>query len=378
MEKTRPMIKVSRGCLGAEELDAVRRAFEYGYFGHAANVMAFEDVLKNYLGASHVIAVASGTAALHLALEALGIGPGDEVILPSLTFVASFQAVSATGAKPVACDVDPKTLLLDLDDVQKKVTPRTKAVMPVHYAGNPCDLDGLLRLKKETGIRIVEDAAHAFGSTYKGRKIGGIGDVACFSFDSVKNITCGEGGAVVCSDPILAAKVREKRLLGIDRREGLNEGKRWLYEISTRGYRYHMGNINAAIGLEQLKKVDAFVARRRAIARRYDAAFREESGLVPLPLDYQTVAPHIYVLRVKGGRRDALMAHLDGEGVETTIHYIPNHRQPLYAEPADAFPVTEAAYGELLSLPLHCGLTDADVDTVIRSVSDFASKRRSS
>jgi len=367
-------VKVSRGCLGAEELEAVRGAFEYGYFGLAHLVFEFEQALRDYLGAPEVVAVSSGTAALHVALDALGVGAGDEVIVPSLTFVAAFQAIAATGARPVPCDVEPETLLPDLDHVDALITARTKAVMPVHYAGSVCDPERLAALRARHGVRIVEDAAHAFGATCRGRRVGSRGDVICFSFDSIKNITCGEGGAVACHDASLARVVRQKRALGVDRARGAGAASRgadWRFDVVTRGYRYHMSNINAAIGLAQLRKVEAFLARRRAICRRYDRAFAAIDGLRPLRVDYDEAAPHIYVVRVAAGRRDALMEHLAEAGIETGINYIPNHLHPLFSDPAVRLPHTEAAFGEILTLPLHCALSDEDVDRVIERVASF-------
>ena len=368
------MIKVSRGCLADEELAEVKAAFDYGYFGLASKVTEFEEQLAKYLGAEHVVAVNTGTSALHLALDALGIGSGDEVIVPSLTFVGSFQAISATGARPVACDVEPDTLLMDMEDVRKRMTARTKAIMPVHYAGNPCDMDALQALGHRTRIRVVEDAAHAFGSAYKGRRIGGFGDVTVFSFDSIKNITCGEGGAVVCRDSKLAELLRQKRLLGMDRTSQASASwktRSWQFEVHTQGFRYHMSNINAAIGLAQLRKVETFIARRREICKRYDVAFHDLPKIFPLRINYAEVAPHIYVVRVQDGRRDALMQFLKDRDIETGINYIPNHLHPYYRQGRLCLPETERAYGEIITLPLHYGLSDADVDTVIAGVREF-------
>lgn len=364
------MIKVARGCLGAEELAAVKEAFDYGYFGLAAKVIEFEEQLGKFLGAKQVAATNTGTSALHLALDALGIGKGDEVIVPSLTFVSSFQAISATGATPVPCDIYPETLLMDIDDVHRKLTARTKAVMPVHYTGNPCDMSALLEIGKEHNIRIVEDAAHALGSYYQGKKIGSFGDIACFSFDSIKNITCGEGGAIVYQDAELSDIFRQKRLLGIDRKSHTSSWKErsWFYQVKTQGFRYHMSNINAAIGLAQLKKVDLFIFRRREICRRYDSAFTEIPAIGCLRINYDDVAPHIYVIRVKNGRRNDLMEYLKNLDIETSINYIPNHLHPRYADKAVSLPETEKAYEEILTLPLHFGLSDDDVAKVIQGV----------
>lgn len=368
------MIKVSRGCLADEELAEVKAAFDYGYFGLAAKVVEFEGQLAQYLGAEHVVAVNTGTSALHLALDALGIGPGDEVLVPSLTFVGSFQAISATGATPVACDVEPDTLLMDMEDVRKRMTARTKAIMPVHYAGNSCDMETVGEISRRHGIRVVEDAAHAFGSVYKGRRIGGFGDVTVFSFDSIKNITCGEGGAVVCRDSKLAELLRQKRLLGMDRTSQASASwktRSWQFEVNTQGFRYHMSNINAAIGLAQLRKVDTFIARRREICKRYDAAFGDLPKIRPLRINYEDVAPHIYVVRVQDGRRDALMQFLKDRDIETGINYIPNHLHPYYRQGQLCLPETEQAYKEIITLPLHCGLSNADVATVIANVREF-------
>ena len=251
------MIKIARGSFGEEELEEVRSAFDYGYLGLGHKVDEFETELKKFLNADYVVSTNTGTSALHLALEALEIKSGDEVIVPSLTFVASFQAISAARAIPIPCDICPDTLLMDMGAVNEKISKRTRAIMPVHYGGNPCDMKTLLEIKKDRGIRIIEDAAHAFGSTYFGKKIGGFGDITCFSFDSIKNITCAEGGAIVCNDPDLVEKLKIKRLLGIERKNQTSlswKERGWSYDVVDQGFRYHMSNLNAAIGLAQLKK----------------------------------------------------------------------------------------------------------------------------
>jgi perosamine synthetase len=368
------MIKVSQGCLGEEEFAAVREVLASGYFGHGPKVVEFENALKAYLGAANVVAVNTGTSALHLALDALGIGPGDEVIVPSLTYVASFQAIAATHAVPVACEIDHETLQVSLDDMEQRITPRTKALMPVHYAGARCDLERLRGIAERYKLRVVEDAAHAFGGTYAGRKIGSFGDIACFSFDSIKNITCGEGGAVVCRDAGLAERVRQKRHLGTKPEVNINAsaaGRGIAFTAVTRGFRYHMSSINAAIGIEQLKKVERFLARRRDICRRYDGAFGSIDCLRTLSADYGEAAPHIYVIRVLRGRRDALMQSLRDAGIETGLNYIPNHLHPYFQVAGLTLPVTEQTYREILTLPVHCDLSDADVESVIGTVRSF-------
>jgi perosamine synthetase len=324
-----------------------------------------------------VVAVSTGTAALHLALLALGVGPGDEVIVPSLTFISCFQMITATGAFPVPCEVYADTLLMDLEDVASKITPRTRALMPVHYAGNPCDQDRIYQLAGEHGLRVIEDAAHALGSTYRGKRIGSFGDVVCFSFDSIKNITCGEGGALICRDEALAETVRQMRLVGLERQSQgeLWQQRRWFYRVTKPGFRYHLSNINAAIGLVQLARLPKFIRRRRQIARRYDEALGKLAGLQLLKIDYHTVAPHLYVIRVKEGKRDALLEFLLEDGIEASINYIPNHLherfRSLYQGRPWHLPVTEQAFAEILTLPLHCALSDADVEKVIAGIYRF-------
>src|SRR3990172_6604946 len=259
------MLPVSRPSMGQEELEEVKKVFDSGWLGLGSTVFEFENVLKEYLGAKNVIAVNTGTTALHIALDAFGVGVGDEVIVPSLTFCASIQVITALRAIPVFCEVYPNSVNIDIEDVKNRITPKTKAIMPVHYCGNACDMDALLDIGKEKNIVIIEDAAHAFGSLYKDRKIGSFGDVTCFSFDPIKNITCGEGGAVVLGNDEIAEEIRRKRILGIDKdtwHRYKNE-RSWFYEVTTQGYRYHMSNINAAIGVAQFKKLDLFIEKKR-------------------------------------------------------------------------------------------------------------------
>jgi len=367
------MIKVSRALTGSEELTAVQNALNYGYYGLAEKVLEFEKNLQTYLSASNVIAVNTGSSALHLALDALRISHGDEVIVPSLTFVGSFQAISATGATPIPCEIDPKTLLIDIEDIREKITRNTRAIMPVHYAGNPCNMDLILEIAKTYGLNVVEDAAHALGSYYKGKKIGSFGDVVCFSFDSIKNITCGEGGAIICQSENLVELIKQKRLIGIDRKSHTSPWKdrKWDFDVKTQGYRYHMSNINAAIGIEQLRKLDGFIERRRDICLKYDKAFSEINGIQLLDIDYNVIASHIYVIRIENNRRDELMNFLKNKDIETSINYVPNHMLSFYKKTHLHLPETEKAYKEILTLPLHCALSNEDINFVIQNVKDF-------
>ncbi|MBU1274030.1 MAG: DegT/DnrJ/EryC1/StrS family aminotransferase [Proteobacteria bacterium] len=370
------MIRVSQPVTGPEELDALKRGLEKAYFGHSADVVELEKALAEFLGVGErpVVCVNSGTAALHLALASLDLEPGDEVLVPSLTFVASFQAITAVGAVPVPCEVRETDLLLDLDDADRRITPRAKAVMPVHYAGNPGDLAGLHAWAAQRGLRVVEDAAHAFGSSCGGKRVGAQGDLVCFSFDSLKNITCGEGGALICPDADSAHRAGLMRGLGMERPQATQGGppSRSAYDVVTQGWRFHMSNLNALVGLEQLKKAPAFFARRQQIARRYDEAFSCLAGLALLPVDYAQAVPFLYTLRVLQGRRADMIAHLREREVETAVNYPANHQHSLYRNLATApLPVTEDVCGQILSLPLHCALSDDQVEFIIAQVRAF-------
>jgi len=368
------MIPVSRPCVGQEELQAVGEVFATGWLGLGATTAAFEQALQERLGVPHVVAVNTGTSALHLALLGFGIGAGDEVLVPSLTFAASVQAILATGAAPVFCESHEATLLLDVEDAARRITPRTRAIMPVHYCGQACDMDTLQALARTHDLRIIEDAAHAFGSTFRGRAIGSFGDATCFSFDPIKTITCGEGGAVTLTDNAIAERMRHIRLLGIDRDtwQRSKHQRSWYYEVTAPGFRYHMPNFCAAIGLVQLRRVDAAIARRRDICRRYDDAFRGLASVQPLAVDYAETAPHLYIVRVPAERRDRFMAFLGERGVGTGIHYIANHLQPYFAPFAtEPLPRTDALWRQIVSLPLFTDLTDEQVRAVIEAVAAF-------
>lgn len=368
------MIPVSRPSTGPEELEALKKVLGSGWLGLGAVTAQFEEAVKAYLGARHVVAVNNGTSALHLGLDALGIGPGDEVIVPSLTYAASIQAILAAGAAPVFCESREDDLLMDLDDVKRRITPHTKAVMPVHYCGNPCDMDALLALAKQYGFWVIEDAAHAFGSTYKGRKIGSFGHATCFSFDPIKTITCGEGGAVVVHDDSIAEKLRCKRILGIDKDawRRYQNSRSWFYEVTTQGFRYHMPNFCAAIGIVQIKKVDEFIRRRREICRLYDAAFSDLKTIKTLRINYDEVTPHIYVVRVLNGRRNEFMDFLKERGVETGVHYIANHIHPAFKRYVyEPLPKATRLWREIVTLPLYYDMADPEVNTVIEAVTAF-------
>ena len=371
------MIPVSRPSLGDDELAAVKQVFDSGWLGLGTQVFEFEQALQKFLGAKQVVCTNTGTTALHLALDALEIGKGDEVIVPSFTYVATIQAITATGATPVFCDIHADDLNIDTKEIKRKITRRTKAIIPVHYRGFPCDMDEIGELAREKDLFIIEDAAHAFGSSYKGQKIGSFGDIACFSFDPIKNITCGEGGAVVFQDDSLLEKIQQKRILGIDKDtwSRYRNERSWFYDVVTQGYRYHMSNINAAVGLIQLKKFEAMNKRKIAVACKYDDAFRDIAGITLLRTDdYKDIGLFVYIVKINKGRNE-LIDHLTHNGVGSGIHYIPSHLFTFYKKGKCHLPVTEQIYQEILTIPLFPDITDAQVERVIEAVKSGISNK---
>lgn len=368
-------IPVSRPSIGHDELNEVSKVFSTGWLGLGATVFEFENAIKDFLGAKNVIAVNTGTSALHLALDGYGIGSGDEVIVPSLTFCASVQAITALGAVPVFCEIDPKTLNIDVNDLEHRITKNTKAIMPVHYCGLPCEMDRIFEIAKSHNLKIVEDAAHAFGSNYKGKMIGSFGDATCFSFDPIKNITCGEGGAIVTEDDDFAELVRTKRILGIDKdtwHRYKNE-RSWDYGVITQGYRYHMSNVNAAIGLSQLKKFEEFDRRKKEIVGYYNSLLKLD-GIELLDWNLDSTSPFTYIVRVLDNKRESLAKFLNDNGIGTGIHYIPNHIQPFFKKFSTALPVTEKVSEEILTLPLYYDMSDEQVSLVVEKTIEFFNK----
>ncbi|BAO31120.1 DegT/DnrJ/EryC1/StrS family aminotransferase [Sulfuritalea hydrogenivorans] len=361
------LIRLSKSCVGEAEKLAVMGVLDREFLGMGAEVQQFEQALTAFFGRP-AVCVVNGTAALQLALQACGIGPGDEVLVQSLTYVASFQAISATGAKAVACDLDAGTLTLDWRDAEKRLTPRTKAVMPVHYSGGVGALDEIYAFARKHSLRVIEDAAHAFGTTHQGKRIGGFGDIACFSFDGIKNITSGEGGCIVTDDADVLRRIQDARLLGVEKdTEKRYTGQRsWEFDVTAQGWRYHMSNIMAAIGIEQLKRFPQMAEARQQLARRYDELLHGHERIQALPRDYAIVVPHIYVVRIQDLRdRKMLQSRLLEQGIQTGMHYQPNHWLSLYRDSAASpLPLTDAVFPELLSLPLHPDLDKIGVEHI--------------
>ena len=365
------MIRLSKSKIGEEEKSAVINVLDKEYLGMGEEVGIFEKDLSKVFSRD-TICVSSGTAAVHLAIQACNIGFGDEILVPSMTYVATFQAIKATGAEPIACDINEETYLIDLEDALSKLSKNTKAIIPVHYTGGVGNLDDLYSFASKYKLRVIEDAAHAFGTKYKNKLIGSFGDIVCFSFDGIKNITSGEGGCVVTNDLKVIENIKNSRLLGVekDSDKRYNNSRSWNFNVSTQGWRYHMSNIMAAIGIEQLKKFNKFAVRRKQIATAYDKLLSSNQNIRLLNRDYKNVVPHIYVIRIKGLHdRDGLREAMYREGVEIGVHYIPNHFLNYFkSDKKITLPVTEKVYQEIVSLPIHPDVNNDDIGYVISTL----------
>ena len=382
------MIPYGRQWVSEEDVQAVVDVLRSDWLTTGPAVERFERAFARYVGVKQAVAVSSGTAALHAAMFALAIGPGDEVIVPAMTFAATANCVVYRGAVPVFADVDAGTLLLTPAEVEARISPRTKAIIAVDYAGQPCDYEALRSVARRFDLALVADAAHALGGSDRGRPVGGLADLSTFSLHAVKAITAGEGGMVTTGDGRLAGRMRRFRNHGFtrDHRQRAETGS-WHYEMTELGCNYRLSDIQCALGLSQLSRLDDWIARRREIAGCYDREFARRPGVEPLGVRPDvTHARHLYVIRVSrdvlGVDREEVFAALRARGVGAGVHYIPVHLHPFYRErfgtgPGDC-PAAEAAYREILSLPIFPAMTDRDVARVLEAVSaacGFAPRR---
>ncbi|OGP71638.1 MAG: UDP-4-amino-4,6-dideoxy-N-acetyl-beta-L-altrosamine transaminase [Deltaproteobacteria bacterium RBG_13_58_19] len=378
-EKPTPTyIPYARQLLDDADVAAVVQTLRSGWLTCGPQVEAFEAAIAEITGASQAVAVSSGTAALHAAMQALDIGPGDEVILPSLTFAATANAVVYQGGTPVFADIDPSNLLLNPLTAAAKITPRTKAIIAVDYAGQPCDYEALRLIAQRYDLALVADACHSLGARYQGKPVGSWADLTVFSFHPAKHITTGEGGMVVTSHQDLAARMRRFRNHGIstDFRERASRNT-WHYEMVDLGYNYRLSDLQCALGLSQLKKLPQWLKQRQAIAQRYNEVFLQiPEIIVPRLRPQVTHAYHLYVImlrldRLRASRQEIFQA-LRAAGIGVNVHYLPVHLHPFYQQhfhtgPGDC-PAAEWCYERLLTLPLFPALSSSEVDTVIRAV----------
>ncbi|MFJ4921071.1 DegT/DnrJ/EryC1/StrS family aminotransferase [Streptomyces sp. NPDC088725] len=351
--------------LYGQEVAAVAQALESGQYGHTSVTEEFEQRIAEFLGVHDAVAVTSGTAALHTALLATGVGPGDEVIVPSMTFCATVQAILAVGATPRFIEINPITLCVDHQLVLDAVTAATAAVVPVLFGGRAVDLGPILCELDERGIAVIEDAAHAFGSHNGTRHVGATGALTCFSFGPIKNLTCGQGGMVIPRTPEEADTVRRLRLLGVTQSQ-TERANTTDYQVEGFGLRYQLSGINAAIGLTQLDHFDTTVETRRRLWCTYRDALSALGGMTLVDVGPQTAVPHLCQVRVP--QRDQVFQEMRSREIGVGVHYPPNHLQGAFAPWRRALPVTEKAGQEILSLPFHQHLTEDDIAHVVSSL----------
>ncbi len=362
-----------------EEIDAVVEVLKSGWLTGGPKVREFEAALCGVTGAEHAVAVNSCTAALHISVVSQGIGPGDEVITSPMTFIATATAVLYAGGTPVFADVAEGTVNIDPADVERRVTEKTRAIMPVHYAGNPVDLDTIHAIARKHGLRVIEDAAHAVGAEYGGRRIGTHSDAACFSFHAIKNATCAEGGAVTTNDAELAEQLRTLRFFGIpmDAFKRASSPAPWHYEMTQLGFKYNTTDIQCALGVVQLGRIDELNARRGEIHDAYNEAFADMPEIETPELTPGTKsAYHMYVVKLDTDAlrvgRDDILAALRAENIFANIHYMPAYRHPYFAgkfgfDPAE-YPVAEKVSARAVTLPLFPKMSGADIEDVLTAV----------
>src|SRR6266566_1881856 len=376
-----------RAPVGEEEVQAVSEVIRSGWLTMGPKTFEFEKEFAKYVGAQHAVAVSTGTAALHLSLEAAGVQAGDEVLLPTTTFTATAEAVTYVGARPVLVDIDPVTMNIDVEDAAQRVTPKTKAIIPVHLAGQPCDMDEIQALAQAHHLRVIEDAAHALPSEYQGKRVGRISEFTCFSFYATKTLTTGEGGMITTDNVEAAERMRLMRLHGIERdawKRYRGDGS-WFYEVLEAGFKYNLTDFQSAIGLVQLANCDAMRQARERIARLYSDTFSscEELVIPTVPLNRRT-SWHLYILRLRLDRlnkdRNGLIESLRRRGVACSVHFIPLHLQPYYQrsygyKPGD-FPRAEREYHSCVSLPIYPGMTETEINQVISAVLNSTAESR--
>ena len=379
------LIPYGKQSIDEDDIRAVVQVLQSEWLTTGPKVEEFEDAFANFVGAKYAIAMSSGTAALHGAMYAIEIGTQDEVLLPPMTFVATANSVVFQGGTPIFVDVERDTLLIDTSLIEEKISKKTKALIAVDYAGQPCDYDALKNIADRHGLFLIADACHALGAEYKKRKVGSIADLNVFSFHPVKHVTTGEGGMVTTDNENLAKRIRTFRNHGInvDHRERMKK-QTWFYEVTDLGYNYRLTDLQCALGISQLKKLPGWLNRRQEIAKRYDIAFSNTKKIKPLILKHDlSHAYHLYVVCLNsaeiGKDREVVFNELRERGIGVNVHYIPVHLHPYYRERfhlgRGLCPVTESVYEQILSLPIFHGMSDEDIDRVIIAVKDIIEEK---
>lgn len=368
------VIPYGKQTIEKDDIQSVVDVLKSDYLTTGPKIAEFEKMVADYVGAKYAVAISNGTSALHAACFAAGIQPGDEVITTPLTFAASSNCVLYCGGTPVFADVDPKTYNIDPEDIRRKITDKTKAIIAVHLAGQPCDMDEIHKIAKEHDLLVIEDGAHALGSVYKGKKVGTLSDMTTFSFHPVKPITTGEGGMIVTDNEEFYKKMMLFRSHGITRDENLmtrNDGP-WFYQQLDLGYNYRITDIQCALGCSQMKKLDRFLARRKEIVARYNEAFADcENIVTPYQLPETESGWHLYIVQVKNCDRRKVFEALREHGIAVNVHYIPVYMHPYYQEHGykDVHcRNAEEIYSHIISLPLYPTLTEQQQQYVIETL----------
>lgn len=368
-------IPYGRQTIEEDDIAAVVEVLKSDYLTTGPKIAEFEGLVAEYTGARYAVAISNGTAALHAACYAAEIGEGDEVIISSVTFAASANCVLYCGGTPVFADINARTYNIEIEDIRKKITDKTKAIIAVHLAGQPCDMDAIHALAKEYQLVVIEDAAHALGSEYKGRKIGGLSQMTTFSFHPVKPITTGEGGMITTNDETFYKKLMLFRSHGITREEELMTGESqggWYYQQVALGYNYRMTDIQCALGCSQMKKLDRFLEKRRELVKRYNRAFEAcEAIITPYQREDTASGWHLYIIQVPRHDRRKVFEQLQEAGIGVNVHYIPVYLHPYYQEhgyEGTHCKHAEELYSHMISLPLYPGLTKEQQNRVIEEV----------
>ena len=358
-----------------KELDGVSETIQSGWLTMGPKTLEFENNFKNSIGSQFAVSVNSATAALHLALNSVGVTRGDETIIPTNTFISTAEAVLYSGATPILCDIEEKNHNINVELIEKLITPQTKVIIPVHFGGHPCDMDKILDIAKKNNLRVIEDAAHALPSFYKGKKIGTISDAACFSFYATKTLTTGEGGMITTNNEKIAEKVSLQRLHGIEgdawnRYENKND---WYYEVVDLGYKYNTTDIQSAMGLVQLEKLEWMRDERKKIAIKFKEAFSGKIEFIDENPGNES-SWHLFVIKVSN--RDELHKKLKEKGIHTSVHFIPIHKHPFYRNHLSFgygdFQVSDKVYDQSLSLPIYPGLNNENISYIIQHVLQYA------
>jgi dTDP-4-amino-4,6-dideoxygalactose transaminase len=362
--------------LGIDTIRHLSETLEIGWLGMGAKTKEFEECISEFLelDGRFVIATNTATSALHLALLAIGVGKGDEVITPSFNCVADQQAIKMTGAEPVMCDILEKNLGIDCKKAEELISEKTKAIVPLHYSGIPCNQKEVYDLAKKYNLRVIEDCCHAFGTSINNKKLGSFGDIAFFSFDAVKTLTSIDGGCVIVKDEEEFKKIQYMRLLGMDKDtlERYKNKRSWNYDVITQGYRYHLNNVMATVGISQIKRINEIIDSRRKVCQLYNDAFKNLSGIETPESDFKNISSFNYYIRVKDNRREELIEYLKTLEIETGIHWTPVHKFSFFSESKRGdLVVTEKIANEILTLPLHSNMKQEFIERVIHGITSF-------